>query len=319
MASKSLLRLMLALTFLITLNCAQASSLQIAMVLWRGETAAEVAFKEALREQGLEVQYHYFNAGQNRSRLAGMLRDQLLPDLGRYDYIYCFGTTATQMTLQLVKGRVPILFNAVTDPLGAGIGVQERSSADIAGISSGIPIEQQVELLQRFLSVKRLGYLFNPREKNSVIILDQLEQLAEKNGFSVVRFRVPGDSQRLLQQLEQLNQHRPTINALYLPLDSFLLSNSAQIEKALLKLDMPALAAHQDYIRHGALLGVVPDYAELGSMAASIIHKHQQGRAFDSFGIQQVSKPIIMLNRRTLERLEINLPDLPEGHLIIVD
>lgn len=46
------------------------------------------------------------------------LRQQMLPKLAEYDYIYTFGTTATTMTKSLVANRKPLIFNVVSDPVG---------------------------------------------------------------------------------------------------------------------------------------------------------------------------------------------------------
>ncbi|MFQ5936416.1 MAG: hypothetical protein ACE5LB_08420, partial [Acidiferrobacterales bacterium] len=48
---------------------AGGKELNIAMVLWRGETEAELGFKEGLQELGYSVRYTILNAGQDRAAL----------------------------------------------------------------------------------------------------------------------------------------------------------------------------------------------------------------------------------------------------------
>ncbi|MEH6825714.1 MAG: ABC transporter substrate binding protein [Motiliproteus sp.] len=69
------------------------------------------------------------------------------------------------MTQQLVRGRVPLLFNAVTDPIAAGILPPGQASANIAGVSNSVPLADQFRLLKRTLAVKRVGVLFNPMKR----------------------------------------------------------------------------------------------------------------------------------------------------------
>jgi ABC-type uncharacterized transport system substrate-binding protein len=72
---------------------AGTKTLNIAMILWRGETEAEKGFQQGLKEFGYSVQYTVMNAGQDRTELGRLLREELNPKLNNFDYIYVFGTT----------------------------------------------------------------------------------------------------------------------------------------------------------------------------------------------------------------------------------
>jgi ABC-type uncharacterized transport system substrate-binding protein len=60
---------------------ASAKDLKIAMILWRGETEAEKGFQRGLKEFGYSVQYTVMNAGQDRTELGRLLRENLEPKL----------------------------------------------------------------------------------------------------------------------------------------------------------------------------------------------------------------------------------------------
>ena len=57
------------------LTASGAKKLRIAMVLWRGETAAEKGFREGLKDPGYQVEYTVMNAGQDRGELGRLLRE----------------------------------------------------------------------------------------------------------------------------------------------------------------------------------------------------------------------------------------------------
>ena len=107
---------------------AGAKSLRIAMVLWRGETDAEKAFKDELKELGYSAQYVVMNAGQDRAELGRLLREDLKSKLETFDYVYTYGTTVTLATKTIVQDKVPMIFDIVADPVGAGI----VKSADVS-------------------------------------------------------------------------------------------------------------------------------------------------------------------------------------------
>src|SRR5437899_12377258 len=124
---------------------ASAKALKIAMILWRGETEAEKGFQQGVKEFGYSVQYTVMNAGQDRTELGRLLRDNLEPKLETFDYVYVFGTTVASATRSIVQDRVPQIFNIVADPVGAGI-VQslDSSGGNIAGVTNEIPLWLQL-------------------------------------------------------------------------------------------------------------------------------------------------------------------------------
>jgi len=115
---------------------ADTQELKIAMVLWRGETKAESGFKDGLKELGYSVRYTIFDAEQNRTKL-----DEILaPGLSHFDYVYSFGTTASQVTRRRARNRIPHIFNIVTAPVESGIvKSMESSGGNVSGVSPMIP------------------------------------------------------------------------------------------------------------------------------------------------------------------------------------
>lgn len=95
-----------------TLLLASSNNLEIAMLLWRGETEAEAGFQAGLRKLGYTVRYTILNANQDKGELGYLLRE-LRPKLQEFDYIYTFGTTVSKMTRAVVDDQVPQIFNLV--------------------------------------------------------------------------------------------------------------------------------------------------------------------------------------------------------------
>src|SRR5262249_32888490 len=130
------LLLVLLWVFLIVLTSsnhwglASAKDLKIAMVLWRGETEAEKGFQQGLKEFGYSVQYTVMNAGQDRTELGRLLREEVNPKLNNFDYLYVWGTTVASAAKSIVPDKVPQIFNIVADPIGAGL-VQSAESSSI--------------------------------------------------------------------------------------------------------------------------------------------------------------------------------------------
>ena len=56
-------------------------------------------------------------------------------------------------------------------------------------------------------------------------------------------------------------------------------------------------------------MGVVPDYLELGQLAASIVHRHERGTKLAEIPMQAAKQPRLMINKATAKTLNINLPE----------
>ena len=146
---------------------ASAKDLRIAMVLWRRETEAEKGFQQGRKEFGYSVQYTVMNAGQDRTELGRLLREELNPKLNNFYYIYVFETTVASATKSIVQDKVPQIFNIVADLVGAGLVQSAQSSGgNIAGVTNEIPLPLQLQTALKIVPFKRLGLLFNPRERN---------------------------------------------------------------------------------------------------------------------------------------------------------
>jgi len=299
---------------------AASKNLKIAMVLWRGETKAEKGFQDGLKELGYSAKYTVMNAGQDRAELGRLLREELKPKLDEFNYIYIFGTTATQATRTIVQDKVPQIFNIVADPVGAGIiGSLESPGGNISGASNEIPLPLQIQTALKIISFKRLGLLFNPREKNSMLVRDKLSEITKQFRFEVIDLRSPPAQDMLQENLQKLRDKSVVVDAVYLPPDSFLVSNAKLIGSELKAAKVKSIGSIEGYIENGALVGVVPDYYELGKAAATIVHRHQGGQKLKDIAVQTAKEPVLLINKTTSQALNINIPEGLLGKAIIVE
>ena len=300
----------------------QAATLKIAMVLWRGETPAEQGFKDGLKKLGYQAEYTVINAEQNRTLLRSKLEKSLLPHLESFDYVYSFGTTASKMTKILVRDKVPQLFNIVTDPVKAGIvHSMDQPGGNVSGVSQVVPLSAQIQAAMKLFAVKKLGIMFNPREKNAMIQREQLKQLAQKVGFSVVDLRSPPALEMLQRNLQSLADKSIAVDAVYLPFDSFLISNAKLIGAKLREAKVKSIGATKSFITAGVLVGVVLNYHRLGEAVAGILDRHQKGEKMGAIPVQQVYRteaPTLVLNATTRAALGLDVPDVLLSEAVIV-
>jgi putative ABC transport system substrate-binding protein len=298
---------------------AEPKTLRIAMVLWRGETPAERGFKEGLHDLGYTVHYTVFNAEQDRNRLSRLVRQELPPQLDTFDYVYSFGTTVSNRIKEALKHQVPQLFNVVADPVGSGLVTDLRATGEnISGATNQIPLKLQLTTAQRLIRFQRLGLLFNPREQNSMLVRQHLYELASELHFEVVDLRSPPALDLLEKNLQQLVDHSVAVDAVYLPTDSFMISQAALIGQQLRAAGLQSIGSIRTYIELGALVGVVPDYAELGRGVAAIVDRHQRGEPLRNIPVYVTQTPVLVINETTSKAFGLAIPDALRAKALLV-
>jgi ABC-type uncharacterized transport system substrate-binding protein len=299
---------------------APAKTVRVAMILWRGETEAEKGFRDGLKDLGYSPQYTVMNANQDRAELGRLLREEFKAKLESFDYVYVFGTTATLATKSIVQDRVPMIFNIVADPVGAGI-VQsmERSGGNIGGVTNEIPLPTQIRTALTIVPIKRLGLFFNPREKNSMLIRDKIQEIAAPLNIEIVDLRSPPAQDMLQENLQKLRDRSIVVDAVYLPADSFIVSNSKLVGTELRAAKVKSIAALETYVEHGALMGVVPEYRDLGKLAASILHRHQGGQRLHDMPVLADREPVLKINGATSRALNVAIPDAIRNRAVFVE
>jgi len=175
---------------------------RVTMVLPRPPQDDEIAFKRYLAQQGMAVDYEtvMFSGDMNkRADLIARVRAT------RPDLIYTWGTPSTLAVAgrfdnaQTAEGNdairdIPIVFAEVTDPVGAGL-MRTLASPDrnVTGVPHIAPMSVQLGLLSAYRPFSRIGFIDNPREPNSGILLQQLKVQADVQGMQVVSVALQTD------------------------------------------------------------------------------------------------------------------------------
>ena len=302
-----------------------AQPLRLLMVLWRGETPAEQGFIDELRRQRVAVAITRIDAAQNRAQLAQQFWAMGARILA-YDAIYSFGTTASVMTRSIVRGRVLQLYSMVSDPQEAGL-VAGAGEAPLTGTTDAIAAELKLRTAQQLFPIRHIGFLFNARERNARVQLEEMERLCGQLGIALSVLRVAPESSSLEKQLRRLQQDPTQFDTLFLPSDSYLISQSATIMAALAHTPYRVFGATDGFVRDGALLAVAPDYPALGRRLAQRLialtrtatgsspqgnshqgNSHQGQQPPQDLSPIGVERAQILYNERTRARLGIEFP-----------
>lgn len=299
----------------VTLTSAAAQTQRVLIVAWRGVTAAEQGFVDYLERSGLDVTIDIVDLDRDLTRvpevLAQVERDAI-------DLIYTFGTSLTLAIAGSsdapVLESVPIVFNIVADPLGAGIVDDLRSSGrNVTGASHLVPLEVQYRAVQSVGPFKRIGVPYNRAEANSVLAVEALRDLVAAEGHDLLEAPIdPSASESIETQIEaaMTSLTQADVDLVYLPSDSLLITNSEQAVAAVQKAGIPVFSATEAPIRRaGALFGLVSNYYNVGQLAGFKAWQIlAEGQAAYAIPIETLSRFSFLVNGYTMRELELYPP-----------
>ncbi len=285
---------------------AEDKPLKIALILWRGETEVEKGFQDGLKELGYTATYTTFNADQNLNKLSGLLKTF---DPKGYQYLYTFGTSVSLKVKNDFQGVTPQVFAAVLYPVSSGL-VQNlaRPGVNISGSSHFIPVEQQIETAFRLLEFSNLGVFYNPNEANSAEAVRQIRNTALRLGFSLKAYPVKPKTDRLEKYLRLIEKDIIDVDAVYLPSDSYIISESQTIADTLERAKIPGFAAVEECVKNGVLFGLTTSYYDLGKATAAVIDQRERGKPLSSIPISLPQRTYLLINKTTARSLEFK-PD----------
>lgn len=251
-----------------------ADAKRVLMAIWNQETGYDKAFRERLTALGVTAEFTVVTGERDRNVMAGKLRD-LRPDFEghKFDLVYTWGTTVTQMAKVVVNGATPIVFNVVFDPVGAEIVKSlEEPGAPITGATNGVPFATQFASFAKLVPVTKLCLLFNAREPNANIIEGQARDWAEANAVTFTSLRVAPGNSSLDEYLADIRAGRSKCQVVYAGADSYL-GNQAKHIAEMVGEQVILLGGTARFVEFGWLAALAPGVQEMGEAAAEVAAK----------------------------------------------
>ena len=193
------------------------------------------------------------------------------------------GASKALYSASIDKGSTrPVLFTAVTDPVGEQlVSSIENGSGFVAGTSDAQPIQAQIELLKECLpSADKIGIIYTQSETNSVVQANQAKDAAEALGLSVVTQTCTGPSD--ISAAANALCATDGLDALYIPTDNNIAANTNAVKEAANANGVLIIAGEEGMVKSGGHVTLSIDYTELGKrtgkMAAQIIKGEKEAR-----------------------------------------
>lgn len=269
---------------------------------------AREGFMRALSENGLDeskVEIDYQN-GQNDMSNLKTISQKFVTD--KKDLILAIATSSAQSVVAETS-EIPILFTAVTDPVGAGlVNSIEAPGANVTGTSDLTPVIEQLKLLVDINpDTKNVAVLYSSGEQNSAVQADMAEEAASQLGLSIERKTVTSTND-VAQVVESIVND--DFDGIFIPTDNTIASSMSLVSSITTPAKIPVVVGANSMMNDGALASIGINYDNLGyitgEMAVDVL---LNGASTAEMPVQYISEPDLKINAETLKQIDITLSD----------
>ena len=171
--------------------------------------------------------------------------------------------------------EIPVVFTAVTDPVGAKL-VKDPAhpGGNVTGMSDLSPIGKHLDLVKEVVpKAQRLGVIYNPGEANSVTLLELLKREAPARGLAIVEAPAPKSADVLPAAQSLVGK----VDAIYVPTDNTVVTALEAVVKVGQGNRLPVYAGDTDSVPRGAIAAVGFNYFDVGRQTGAIVLRVLKG------------------------------------------
>ena len=214
-----------------------------------------------------------FDIKEDNCNLDGSVMQQIISNFLADEVDLMVGVaTPVALTMQgMTEDKpVPVVFAAVSDPVGAGI-VQslEEPGANLTGTSDYLDTGAVLNLIfAANPDAKKVALLYNPSEDASTAPIAAAKEILGGKGIEVKEYTGSNASEVMLAADAIVNDG---MDAVFTPTDNTIMSAELSIYEKFAEAKIPHYTGADSFALNGAFLGYGVDYANLGRETADMI------------------------------------------------
>jgi putative tryptophan/tyrosine transport system substrate-binding protein len=220
--------------------------------------------------------------------------------------------TAARMVpvLRVATTSVPIVFTAVSDPLGAGfVASLARPGGNVTGFSliEYSIVGKLLEALKQVApKVTRVAHMFNPDNPNSGAYFRAFQAAALPLGVTAVAtpFHTPAEIKQVITSFAS----EPNGGLLLSP-DATSLRYRELIFALALENNLPSVSTDRSYVSKGCLVSYGPVLVDLFRRAAGYVDRVLRGEKPSDLPVQQPTAFELLINLNTAKALGLTIPE----------
>ena len=268
---------------------------------------ATQGFKDACTELFGEgnVEFDEQNAQGEQAMCSTIINNFVSSDV---DLILANATLPLQTAAQ-ATADIPILGTSITD-YATALGIDDWTGAtgvNISGTSDLAPIDQQEDMLKELLpDTKKVGILYCSAEPNSQYQAQLFEKALDEHGIAYEEYTAADSNE--IQTV--VNSAIETCDALYIPTDNTMASNTQIVNNICMPAKVPVIAGEQGICSGCGIATLSISYYDIGYTAGEMAYQVLvEGEDISTMEIQTAPEVTKMYNPTICEELGIEIPD----------
>ena len=222
------------------------------------------------------------------------------------DLMVGIATPMAQACYNAADGKIPVIFNAVSDPIASGfVNADGTNAGNVTGVSDALPVAAQLATIRAMMpDAKTIGILYTTSETNSVSTIETYKSLAGDYGFVITEMGIttsadiPLALDALLPKVDCLTNltDNTVVQALALVLDK---ANAA---------GKPVFGSEIEQVKNGCIAAEGLDYIQLGKQCGVMAAKVLKGETTaDAIPYEIITEPSLYVNQAVLDSFGITL------------
>ncbi|MBR6025742.1 MAG: ABC transporter substrate-binding protein [Firmicutes bacterium] len=263
--------------------------------------------EEAGYKDGQNIEITYLSAAADTANCP-TIADTLLNNGS--DLIFAIATPSVSCIKEKTSD-VPVIFTAVTDPVGSGlVASHDQPGANITGTSDMNPVAAQIDLLKEAIpEAKTVAVMYCSSESNSAAQYELAKAQIEKLGMTCVQKTISA----IDEAKSAVESLKGQVDAIYIPTDNTLADGMNIVAAAANDCGLPTICGEPGEVASGGFITYGINYYELGKqsakMAVEVLEAADPIAVTAGMAVQeQTDNFTTAYNKATLEALGITLP-----------
>ena len=225
----------------------------------------------------------------------------------KVDVIVTSGTPAVMASKQATS-VIPIVFAAVSDPVGTGLVASlARPGGNVTGLANQTSdtAGKKLELLREAVpGLRRLAIMANVGNPASVLEMGEVQATARTLGLAVITFEIRR-AEDIAPAFEALKDRA---DALYLGPDPLMNTNRTRVNILAVGARLPTMQGAREYVEAGGLMSYGPNFPDQFRRVADFVDKILRGTKPADIPVEQPTKFDLVINLTTAKALRLEVP-----------
>ena len=198
---------------------------------------------------------------------------------------------------------IPVIFTAITDPVGAKL-----DSGNITGTSDVLPVEGQLKLIRALQpDAETIGIVYTTSEANSVYSIGIYEDMAADYGFTIEAVGVTAQSE-VTQAVDSLIAKG--VDCISNLTDNNVVGVLGSILEKTNEAGIPVYGSEIEQVKLGCVAGAGLDYVQLGIQTGKMAARVLTGEATCAdMPYEVIENYGLYINSKAIAELGLTLPD----------